>query len=368
MMILNLETIWNVLLLLTVSYFGFLLSVVFLYLPIIAGWETTLTQTKSRGWWFLSQFALSPILILMGIVLWNQLYLWNSQVVLSWFGHVIFGNFQLKMSYLIGLTAIVFLAILAPVLFHVNKESFDFMLIVAHFIFWETLLFWSNTILVTVILVEILSTLILLLLVNSSFASFYFFSNLNLSMHAYFNQSQPNSLVQALVILFWISLLISLNLFLFLILFYFQFSTTDWFLLEILFVWMTDTDTSTVTSLLFIWFSFLSSLFLKCGLVPFYFWKPTFFRNASLFFLFFYVTFFYFILLLFLITFLTAFVGEFFFFFNVCNILIIGVGFICLLFLLLEAYHIRTFLALSSILNTLLILIAVSGLNEHVLL
>lgn len=346
-----------------VGYLICLLSTILAYLPIIAGRETQVTHVKTRGWWFLPQAPVSLTLLTIGILLWNHLYLWNSAIIISWFGHLIFDLFQFKVTLFIGLATIGFFVTLSPTLFHINKESFDFLIITSHFILWETLLFFSNTILVAVILIEILSTLILLLLVNSSFSSFYFFSNLNLSMHAYFNQSQPHSLIQALLLIFWVSLLISLNLFLFVILFYFQFATTDWFLLEWLFTWMTGTVNGAQDSISLIWFSFFSSLVFKCGLVPFHFWKPTFFRNASLFFLFFYVTFFYVLLLLFLMTFLTSFMGEFFFTFNACNVILIAMGFAVLLFLLLEAYHIRTFIALSSILNTLLILITISSLN-----
>lgn len=365
MIVLNFETFWNIFLFLITCYLVSLLSVILAYLPIVAGRETQLTHAKTRGWWFLPQVSVSPIFATIGILLGNQLYLWNSATIVSWFGHSIFSLFQLKMILLISLSAIVFFSILSPVLFHINKESFDFLIITSHFVFWETLLFLANTILVTVILIEILSILILLLLVNSSFSSLFFFSNLNFSMHSYFNQSQPHSLIQALLTIFWVSLLISLNLFLFLILFYFQFASTDWFVLEWLFQWKAGADVGAMNSISLIWFSFVSSLMFKCGLVPFHFWKPTFFRNASLFFLFFYVTFFYFLLLLFLMTFLTSFVGEFFFSFNKCNVILIAVGFVALLFLLLEAYHIRTFIALSSILNTLLVLIAISSFNEY---
>jgi hypothetical protein len=115
--------------------------------------------------------------------------------------------------------------------------------------------------------------------------------------------------------------------------------------------------------IVFVWFNFLFCIFLKCGLVPFYFWKPVFFKGIPFHALFFYIFFFYFFLFLYFIYFFLIYMNDIFFFFIYVNIIILIIGFFVLLFILCEAYYIKAFLALSSILNTLFVFLALNSIN-----
>jgi hypothetical protein len=86
---------------------------------------------------------------------------------------------------------------------------------------------FTNDIFNLYVFIEILSTLITLLLITSTFSTTYFYNNLNLNLHNYFNNTTPFFFVQMLMYFFWISLISSLNLFFFLILFYIKFLTFD---------------------------------------------------------------------------------------------------------------------------------------------
>jgi len=79
--------------------------------------------------------------------------------------------------------------------------------------------------------------------------------------------------------------------------------------------------------------------------------------------LFFYITFFYFFIFLFFIYFFLNYTNEIFHFFLAINIILLLVGFFILLFILAEAYYIKSFLAMSSILNTLFIFLSLNGIN-----
>ena len=64
----------------------------------------------------------------------------------------------------------------------------------------------------------------------------------------------------------------SLNLFLFLIYFYFKLLTFDWYLLEHIFFFIINTSsTKDIFALALVWFVLIFSIFLKCGLSPFFF-------------------------------------------------------------------------------------------------
>jgi hypothetical protein len=167
-----------------------------------------------------------------------------------------------------------------------------------------------------------------------------------------------------LMYFFWISLVTSLNLFFFLILLFLKFSTFDWYLIEFIFFYITLTnEIKDLFFIFFIWFNFLFSIFLKCGLVPFYFWKPIFFKGMTIQLLFFYIFFFYFFLFLFILKIILLSLNEIFFFFIFVNIFLLLIGFVFLFFILCEAYYIKAFFALSSIINTLFVFLAVNSTN-----
>jgi len=101
-------------------------------------------------------------------------------------------------------------------------------------------------------------------------------------------------------------------------------------------------------------------IFLKCGIVPLFLWKPTFFKGIPLYTLFFYICFFYFFLFLFLIHFLTSYFAEVFYFYTIVNLVFITTGLISLLFIMCESYYFKAFMAISSILNSLFVILALS--------
>ena len=73
-----------------------------------------------------------------------------------------------------------------------------------------------------------------------------------------------------------------------------------------------------------------------------------------------YVTLFYFTLSLYLLVFLVLYLTDLFYFFLALNLLLVAAGISGLTILLMESYYLRIFLAMSSILNTLLVLLAIS--------
>ena len=291
---------------------------------------------------------------------------WSNYPITAWFGGIIFFSFQSKIFYLILSFFFLILLVYVSSFYFSSKEVYDYSVVNFNFFFWTLFLFTSNTVFTVIFFIEIISTLIFLLVVTSTFSSTYFYNNLNLNTHSYFHQTTPFFFLQTLMYFFWISLLSSLNLFFFLILFYTKILTFDWFLFEFIFFYVVEvSQIKDVFFLSVIWFNLLFSIFLKCGLVPFYFWKPTFFKGLPLHTLFFYIIFFYFFILLFFLFFFLNYLNEIFYFFLNINVLLLIIGFVVLLFTLCEAYYIKSFLALSSILNTLFVFLTISSNNVY---
>ena len=287
---------------------------------------------------------------------------WSGPVVTPWFGHLVFSHFQFKVTLLIALIFCSYMFSFAITNHFSSTGSYDFVLVVFNFFFWTWITFFSNNFFTFIFFVEILSASITLLLVTSTFSSSHFYSSLSFSKHSYFQFSTPTSLLQTMLFFFWITLVSSLLLFVFIILFYLQFFSLDWNLTDVLLVYVLSCSSLyELFAISVTWLVLLSCVFLKCGTVPFYFWKPNFFKGMSLTSLFFYVYVYYFSIFFFFIYITFFYLNEFF----VSNVYILVmltvVATLGISVLLFESFYLKSFLALSSILNSIFIFFALCG-------
>jgi hypothetical protein len=162
--------------------------------------------------------------------------------------------------------------------FFSSKEIYDFLITILNSFYWLTLLFFVNSIFSTIFIIEILSTVIFLLIITSNYSNTFYYNTVDLSKGVYNQQIFPNTYIQSLLFFFWMSLIASLNLFLFITQLYLKLYSFDWFLIEYVFgYFVLSSSLIDVISLTIPWFIFIFSLFLKCGLVPFFFLKACFF-------------------------------------------------------------------------------------------
>ena len=188
---------------------------------------------------------------------------WSSYSFTAWFGNIIFTSFQYKFFFLIIIFFYFILSVYSTSFYFSSKEVYDYIITCFNFLFWIIFIFSSNTIFTFIFFIEILSTLITLLLITSTFSTTYFYNNLNLNLHNYFNNTTPFFFVQMLMYFFWISLISSLNLFFFLILFYIKFLTFDWFFFEFIFFYIININQlKDFFFVFFVWFNLLFSIFL----------------------------------------------------------------------------------------------------------
>jgi hypothetical protein len=131
--------------------------------------------------------------------------------------------------------------------------------------------------------------------------------------------------------------------------------------MEHIFIYFTSSASfKDLLSLGMTWFILIFCIFLKCGIAPLYIWKPTFFKGIPFYTIFFYICFFYFFLFLFIIHLLTSYFSEIFFYYSVVTFLFLISGLVMLLFIVCESYYFKAFLAISSILNSLFVILALS--------
>ena len=361
MFFITFSNLWSFSFFFFLTYTTLVISLVTYILPILNS-PLKYTSSKSKSEFsMISSIDLFYVFVTPVLCLTVSLLLWVAPATSAWFGHLVITNFQTKLAYLILLNFTLIMLVMSATVYFTSREIYDYIITTFNFFYWIILIFYSNTIFTSIFIIEVLSTLIFLLLITSTFSSSFFYRNLNLSFGHLFQQSTPYSYLQSILYFFWVSLLSSLNLFLFCLFFYFKVFTFDWDLMEHIFIYFTNVSSlKEILSLGMTWFILMFCIFLKCGIAPLYIWKPTFFKGIPFYTIFFYICFFYLFLFLFIIHLLTSYFSEIFYFYSIVTLVFLVTGLITLLFIVCESYYFKAFLAISSILNSLFVILALS--------
>lgn len=354
--------VWSFTYFFSLTYITLLFSVIIYLLPLSINISNTIFSfSKKNNFYIISGvegllFFVIPILLICII---NSVISFSS--ITAWFGHIIFSGFQSKITYFISFFYFLTLLLFFTVTYFSSNEVYDFLIAKFNTFYWFLLLFFSNSTFTVIFVIEVLSTLVFLLITSSIFSTTFFYKNIDFDLKIFFQNSSPFTFIQSLLFYFWISLVSSLNLFIFLIFLFTKILTFDWFLTEHIFYFLTNI--SSLSDLLIIglvWFIIMFSILLKCGIVPLFLWKPTFFKGLSFQMLFFYIVFFYFLLFLFFINFVSVYFNCIFYFYSLITVIFIVIGLLFLFFILCETFYLKIFFAISSILNSLLVLISLS--------
>jgi hypothetical protein len=365
MIFVTFSNLWSLVYFFFFTYITFVFCTITYCLPTLTNKNSFSVAKNNSSFKFINSFDLTWVFIAPVLVLTLTQLLWSGPSISAWFGHLIFAGTQLKMTYLISFTYVGVLITLISTSYFSSREIYDFIITIFNFFYWTVLLFMSNSIFTSIFIIEVLSTLIFLLIITSTFSTTFFYRNINFAHGHLFQQSTPQTYLQSILFFFWVSLVSSLNLFLFCLFFYLKVLTLDWFLIEYVFVYLTTV--SSLKDLIFVgmsWFILMFCLFLKCGIAPLYIWKPTFFKGIPFHTIFFYICFFYFFLFLFVIHLLTSYFAEVFYFYSYIVTTFLLLGLITLLFIVCDSYYFKSFLAVSSILNSLFVFIALSSTHN----
>lgn len=334
---------------------------IFLYtIPILS--STTALRFKSlsnTSFYIISGSEATVFLILPVFCLLMINFFWSSCSLSIWFGHIVFTSFQYKFIYFILFFFFLLLVMLSSLTYFSSSEIYDFLVTKYNFMYWILMIFMTNSFFTVIFIIEVLSTLVFLLLTTSTFSSTFFYKNVNFDSKFFLQSALPYTFLNSIIFLFWISLLSSLNLFVFLIYIAIHLMTFDWFLLENIFLYLITTNTfNDIFTIGLIWFFLMFSIFLKCGISPLFFWKPVFFKGIPMVSLIFYIIFFYFFLFIFLIYFLLIYLHELFYYYSIIIFTFVLSGLVMLLSIICESFYLKTFFAISSILNSLIVFLA----------
>ena len=362
-------SVWSLLYFSHAVYMLFSFSALLYVLPNLAlftgaGSSSSASKFSSIDGNDLTRLLITPVFLLLLLH-----FSWSGPVLTAWFGHLVFSNFQFKITYLLLAFFVSYLCLFLTSVHYSSMNVYDYTTTLFNFFLWLWFMFFSNNLFTFIFFLELLSALVTLLLVTSTFSSVHFYNTLSYSKHSYFQTSTPTALLQVLLMFFWTTLLSSLTLFVFLIMFYLQFLTFDWNLIDSVFTFLVSTSSlKSIFTVSFSWLLILVCVFIKCGIVPFFLWKPAFFKGMTLISLFFYIYVYYFSVFIFFIYVIFFYLNELFFFNLYIVVLLIIVGTLGVSMLLFESFYLKSFLALSSILNSILIFYALCSFQASDLL
>ena len=369
MTFLTFSQIWSFLFFLPLCY-GLLLVTLILYLIPISGTQfNSLTQSYTQSnFKFISGYDVFPILLYSIFFILFINWSWFSPSLSAWFGHVAVTAFQVKIFTLIWLLFLFTSYVELSNAYFSSRDAYDSLITKLSLAFWLALIFFSNSLITTIFIIEVMSALLFLLITTSVYSTTFYYKNIDFSQYNYFQNVMPYSFLNSLIYFFWVSLVSSLNLFLFTMYLYTNLMSLDWYLLEhIYFYYLTVSSYKDLYLLGVVWFIMLFSILLKCGIAPFFLWKPTFFKGLPLNTLFFYITLFYFSLFIFLIHFISSFMFYFTGTYSYIFLFLMLVGILVLISILFESFFIKSFLAVSSILNSLLVFLALATTHSEAL-
>lgn len=325
--------------------FSFEICIIFcIFLSILVFYNRIKKLKNNKFLFFLNLlFFFNLFFILLNYFNYSETFLFN---------HICINNKIYYMYLMIFFLFFLFLIASFQFLENYMKNSFEYYFIYNSMAIWLVLLFSTNNIFSFIFIFELLSLSTLLILT--------IFSNININFY-YFNSNRVknnnlNLLVYSFLYLFWISFLSILGFFLLIIYLFKLTYSFDYYIIELIYNYIYyNLSRFNYTLLLITWILFIFSFFLKLGIMPFFLWKPNFFKSLPNIFLLFYVFLFYFFLYVYFLSLLYSF---FYFFIGILGTLNFLFFIFILILLILNLYNItniKVFIAYSSILNSTLI-------------
>lgn len=347
-------------------YTVFVLSILLYMLPNILTFVSVTFSCRSEVFYSLNLIDLIKFIFTLPLVILFYHSNWISPSEALWFGHLTFSTLQFKVFYLILLMlGMYLLALITPI--HMSSLLVcDYLILIFHLWLWLWFIFFTNNLFSLIFFIELLSVIVMLLLITNVFTSVHFYNLNSYTTHTYFQYSHPTTFLQTLLTFFWVTLVSSILLFLFLIFFYLCVSTFDFTLIGCVSIFLVDTsEITSLASMSATWFLFILCVFIKGGVVPFYVWKPSFFKGISFLSLFFYIYVYYFLLFVYLVYCIFLELNELLTLYLYLLLALLSVSTIMVSGILFESFYIKAFLALSSILNSLILFFAITSLNTY---
>ena len=141
MFFITFSSLWSFSFFFVLTYITLILSVISYILPIVTSYtKYTLSKNKSN-FSFINGFDLVFVYSTPYILLLLLLNIWVAPSISSWFGHIVFTSFQIKISYLIFINFIVSIILFSTTTYFSSREIYDYIIVTFSFCYWIIMLF-----------------------------------------------------------------------------------------------------------------------------------------------------------------------------------------------------------------------------------
>lgn len=283
-----------------------------------------------------------------------SLIFWSGCSTPLIFGHLFLNSLSIKLSVIFYCVGLLIIAMIRKIFVYLRRVSVDLNIFLSLFVYFTPLLFFSNSLISFVFIIEFLTTQIfILILLWDTVNRDLNVSNITIVNSRYRSYQTP---LEALFFFFWTSFIIAVFFFFTLDMLIGIYALSDWAFFEFIVNFTLNATTYTnELPLVFLFSSLFAILMLKTALVPFFFWKPSFFAALHIPALLLYIVFFFSLLISWIVI----------FWFSLNNVLtsliliplmtLLGLGSVVIISILYDSTAVRNLLAISSIFNTLLI-------------
>lgn len=270
------------------------------------------------------------------------------------FSSIVFTQFQFNICWLLIIICEFLILLISGLLRYQPNIFIEYTTILYFLLLWFIGLFMITNLFTFIFFFELLSlTVFFLLILSLNFNNLYIYKNIT-----QWQNNNINLFFYSFLYLFWISFISILNLFIFLIYFFKMTTSFDLSFVELLIIYfLYNINFDGYITILYINLLYSFIFFLKLGVIPFFLWKPNFFKSINYFYLLIYICIFYFFIFLYFL--LCTY--EYFYLIFIINlyfwIVIFLFGIIVLIFSLLNITNFKIFISFSSILNSFLLII-----------
>ena len=206
MFFITFSNLWSFSFFFFLTYTTLIISLITYMLPVLSSPLKYTTSKNKSEFVMINATDLMYVFATPLVCIIFSLMLWTAPSTSAWFGHIVITSFQTKLTYLVLLNFLLIIAVTCSTTYFTSREIYDYTITTFNFLYWIVIIFYSNTIFTSIFVIEVLSTLIFLLLITSTFSSTFFYRNLNLSFGHLFQQSTPYSYLQSILYFFWVSL------------------------------------------------------------------------------------------------------------------------------------------------------------------
>ena len=130
------SSFWSLTYFFTITYLLTCTTTLFYLVPNIKNYTLSYNQSFKKLFSSIPQTSTLPLIIFPVIILFFLLMSWSGPTTLSWYSHLLFSNFQYRLTIFMLINFLTILLIFSTSHFFTTNSVYDFLIILYNFLFW----------------------------------------------------------------------------------------------------------------------------------------------------------------------------------------------------------------------------------------